>query len=298
MVALIERLVAAGAGLRGRTATCTSRSRGFPTYGRLSGKNLEELLAGARVDVNERKRDPRDFALWKAAKPGEPSWPSPWGPGRPGWHIECSAMAMKYLGETFDLHGGGEDLIFPHHSCEIAQSEARHGQPFARYWLHNGFVNLGVREDVEVAREHPDRSRRSWRGTIPRRCASTSSRPTTGTPSSSRRTVWRACAAPLERFRELGRRRLVDERRTSCRPEAEPRPDGALLATVATQRERFEAAMDDDFNTPQAIGALNQLATALTEERERVQAGERQRERLRDGGGRPRRPSARCSGCR
>ena len=97
------------------TATCTSRWRGFPTYGRLSGKNLDELLAGARVDVNERKRDPRDFALWKAAKPGEPSWPSPWGPGRPGWHIECSAMAMKYLGETLDLHGGGEDLIFPHH---------------------------------------------------------------------------------------------------------------------------------------------------------------------------------------
>ena len=115
----------------------------FPTYGRLSGKNLDELLAGARVDVNERKRDPRDFALWKAAKPGEPSWPSPWGPGRPGWHIECSAMAMKYLGETIDLHGGGEDLIFPHHSCEIAQSEGATGKPFARYWLHNGFVNLG-----------------------------------------------------------------------------------------------------------------------------------------------------------
>ena len=102
--------------------------RRFPAYGKLSGKNLDELLAGARVEVDERKRDPRDFALWKRAKPGEPSWPSPWGPGRPGWHIECSAMAMQYLGETFDIHGGGEDLIFPHHEYEIAQSEARHRQ--------------------------------------------------------------------------------------------------------------------------------------------------------------------------
>jgi cysteinyl-tRNA synthetase len=115
MVALIERLVAAGVAYVVDGDVYFEVMR-FPTYGRLSGKNLDELLAGARVDVNERKHDPRDFALWKAAKPGEPSWPSPWGPGRPGWHIECSAMAMKYLGETLDLHGGGEDLIFPHHS--------------------------------------------------------------------------------------------------------------------------------------------------------------------------------------
>src|SRR5437879_10746775 len=116
--------------------------RRFPPYGRLSGKNLDELLAGARVEVDERKRDPRDFALWKSSKPGEPAWPSPWGPGRPGWHIECSAMATKYLGESFDIHGGGEDLIFPHHECEIAQSEADTGRPSARYWLHTGMVNL------------------------------------------------------------------------------------------------------------------------------------------------------------
>jgi cysteinyl-tRNA synthetase len=142
MVALIEQLVAKGlAYVVGGDVYFEVGC--FPTYGRLSGKNLEELLAGARIDVNERKKDPRDFALWKAAKPGEPSWPSPWGPGRPGWHVECSAMAMKYLGETIDLHGGGEDLIFPHHSCEIAQSEGATGKPFARYWVHNGFVNLG-----------------------------------------------------------------------------------------------------------------------------------------------------------
>ena len=142
MVELIGRLVSAGAAYVVDGDVYFEVAR-FPAYGRLSGKNLEELLAGARVDVNERKRDPRDFALWKAAKPGEPSWPSPWGQGRPGWHIECSAMAMKYLGDTLDLHGGGEDLVFPHHSCEIAQSEAVTGKPFVRFWLHNGFVNLG-----------------------------------------------------------------------------------------------------------------------------------------------------------
>ena len=142
MIALIERLVAAEVAYV-VDSDVYFEIRRFPRYGRLSGKNLDELLAGARVDVDERKRDPRDFALWKAAKPGEPAWPSPWGAGRPGWHIECSAMAMRYLGESFDVHGGGEDLVFPHHECEIAQAEAATGRTFARYWLHNGFVNLG-----------------------------------------------------------------------------------------------------------------------------------------------------------
>lgn len=115
----------------------------FPGYGKLSGRNLEEMKAGARVDVDERKRHPMDFALWKSAKPGEPSWESPWGQGRPGWHIECSVMSCKYLGATFDLHGGGSDLVFPHHENEIAQSEAFTGvEPFVRYWLHNGFITV------------------------------------------------------------------------------------------------------------------------------------------------------------
>lgn len=114
----------------------------FREYGKLSGRRLEEMEAGARVDVDDRKRNPFDFALWKAAKPGEPAWDSPWGKGRPGWHIECSAMSGKLLGETFDIHGGGKDLIFPHHENEIAQSEGAHGVPFAKYWIHNGFVNI------------------------------------------------------------------------------------------------------------------------------------------------------------
>jgi len=119
--------------------------RSYPPYGKLSKRNLDDLLAGARVEPGERKRDPLDFALWKAAKPGEPAsvtWDSPWGPGRPGWHIECSAMSQKYLGTSFDVHGGGKDLVFPHHENEIAQSEAASGQPLARFWLHNGFVTI------------------------------------------------------------------------------------------------------------------------------------------------------------
>jgi cysteinyl-tRNA synthetase len=114
----------------------------FPEYGKLSGRNLEEMMAGARIDINEKKKNPLDFALWKASKEGEPWWESPWGKGRPGWHIECSVMSQRYLGETLDIHGGGEDLIFPHHENEIAQSEGATGKPFARYWLHNGFVKV------------------------------------------------------------------------------------------------------------------------------------------------------------
>jgi len=114
----------------------------FEGYGKLSHFNIDELMSGVRVEVDERKKDPVDFALWKAQKPGEPAWNSPWGLGRPGWHIECSAMAHKYLGDTIDIHCGGQDLIFPHHENEIAQSEAANGKPFARYWLHNGFINV------------------------------------------------------------------------------------------------------------------------------------------------------------
>lgn len=118
--------------------------RKFAGYGKLSGRSLDDMRAGARVEVDARKRDPLDFVLWKAAKPGEPSWESPWGPGRPGWHIECSAMSLKYLGTNFDIHGGGLDLVFPHHENEIAQSEAATGEQFVRYWAHNGFITVNA----------------------------------------------------------------------------------------------------------------------------------------------------------
>ena len=142
MIAMIERLVASGhAYAAGGDVYFSVRS--LPGYGKLSGRNVDEMRAGARIEPGELKRDPLDFALWKASKPGEPTWESPWGPGRPGWHIECSAMAVERLGFGFDIHGGGLDLIFPHHENEIAQAEGAEGrEPFARYWLHNGMLNL------------------------------------------------------------------------------------------------------------------------------------------------------------
>ena len=114
----------------------------FPQYGKLSRQSLDDLESGARIDVDVHKKNPMDFVLWKRQKPGEPAWESPWGKGRPGWHIECSVMSMKYLGETIDIHSGGQDLIFPHHENEIAQSEGATGKPFARYWIHNGYINI------------------------------------------------------------------------------------------------------------------------------------------------------------
>ena len=143
IIAIVQRLVDKGFAYQagGDVYFCVQK---FDSYLKLSKRNLDEMQAGARIEVDERKRHPMDFALWKEAKPGEPFWESPWGKGRPGWHIECSAMSMKYLGESFDIHGGGKDLIFPHHENQIAQSEAANGKQFVKYWLHNGFVNINA----------------------------------------------------------------------------------------------------------------------------------------------------------
>jgi len=267
MIALIERLIAKGVAYPVE-GDVYFEVRRFPGYGKLSGKNLEELQAGARVEVDERKRDPMDFALWKATKPGEPSWKSPWGQGRPGWHIECSAMAMQYLGEVLDVHGGGEDLIFPHHENEIAQSEAATGKPFARYWLHNGFVNLAAEKMSKslgntltikdlVRRHDPEALRLYLLGTHYRH--------------------------PLEfgdeRIVEAGRalarlQSLKDEAdRIASRGTPAPGPDHGLFDEVAAHRARFEAAMDDDFNTPQALGVLFDLARVLHAARDQVAQG-------------------------
>ena len=256
MVALIEKLVAGGYAYV-VDGDVYFEVRRFPAYGKLSGKNLEDLLAGARVEVDERKRDPRDFALWKSAKPGEPSWPSPWGPGRPGWHIECSAMAVHYLGESFDIHGGGEDLIFPHHECEIAQTEAVTHKPFARYWVHNGFVNLGKEKMSkslgntltirDIVKRHEAEALRLWiLGTHYRHLLEWSE----------------------ERVEEAARAlarlsRLVDD------AAALGGAPGALPAAFAGFPARFSAAMDDDFNTPQALGVLFDFARALSDHRDR-----------------------------
>ncbi len=141
IIELIEKIMANGYAYESGGDVYFSVSR-FKEYGKLSHRRVEEMLAGSRVEVNEKKREPLDFALWKSAKEGEPSWPSPWGPGRPGWHIECSAMSMRYIGETLDIHGGGSDLIFPHHENEIAQSEAATGKRFVNYWMHVGLVRF------------------------------------------------------------------------------------------------------------------------------------------------------------
>ena len=141
MIALVEELVAKGMAYA-VDGDVYFRVNRFDGYGQLSGRDLEDMQAGARVEVNEKKEHPMDFVLWKGAKPGEPKWPSPWGDGRPGWHIECSAMSRKYLGETFDIHGGGKDLVFPHHENEIAQSCGASGKPFANLWMHHGFVTI------------------------------------------------------------------------------------------------------------------------------------------------------------
>jgi cysteinyl-tRNA synthetase len=260
MIALIQRLIAAETAYVVDGDVYFEIAR-FPAYGRLSGKNLDELLVGARVEVDERKRDPRDFALWKSAKPGEPSWPSPWGPGRPGWHIECSAMAMQYLGESVDIHGGGEDLVFPHHECEIAQSEACTGKVFARYWVHNGFVNMG-REKMSkslgntltigdiVNRHHRDALRLFLLGTHYRN------------PVEWSEERVQDSARALDRFH-----RLFHDVQTAWAGDA---TTPALPAALAAFRAQFEAAMDDDFNTPQALGVLFDMTKALSEYRDRA----------------------------
>ncbi|MEJ5211933.1 MAG: cysteine--tRNA ligase, partial [Burkholderiales bacterium] len=142
MIRMIQTLIDKGLAYSAPNGDVYYAVARFPGYGKLSGKSLEDLRAGERVEVDPNKRDPLDFVLWKAAKPGEPQWDSPWGPGRPGWHIECSVMSEHYLGEHFDIHGGGQDLQFPHHENEIAQSEGAHGHPFVNYWMHIGFVRV------------------------------------------------------------------------------------------------------------------------------------------------------------
>ncbi len=267
MIGLIERLLTRGVAYRINGDVYFEVKR-FPRYGRLSAKNLEELLAGARVEVDERKRDPLDFALWKASKEGEPAWQSPWGPGRPGWHIECSAMSMHYLGESFDIHGGGEDLVFPHHENEIAQSEAATGRPFVRYWLHNGFVNLGAEKMSKslgniltvkelVRRYDPEALRLYLLGTHYRN------------PLDFATERVEEAARALERLRAL----KEEAERIASKGTPPPGPDGGLFDEIAAQRARFEAAMDDDFNTPQALGVLFDLARLLHTAREQVTQG-------------------------
>ena len=228
----------------------------YSAYGRLSKRRLDDMQAGARVDVDERKRHPMDFALWKSSKPGEPSWESPWGPGRPGWHIECSAMSMKHLGETFDIHGGGMDLIFPHHENEIAQSCGATGKEFARYWIHNGFVQINqekmskslgnfftIREIFEKSEwpeaETGEMLRYFLLGTHYR-----------SPLDFSDRSLQEAKNA-LDGFYDLFQRLREPEQRTTC--------DSELVSTVDRARVAYSQPLDDDFNTSMALAVIQNL---------------------------------------
>ncbi len=234
------------------------RVKAFPTYGELGQRDLEEMLAGARVEVDERKEDPMDFALWKSSKPGEPTWESPWGPGRPGWHIECSAMAMKHLGEQLDLHGGGKDLAFPHHENEIAQSEAFTGKPFVRLWMHNGFVNVNQEKmskslgnfftirDV-LAKFDAEALRFFLLGTHYR------------SPIDFSDQQLEDATRTLDRLY-----RLLGEAGALAAAPAEGPRDAEAAAAVAGLEGRFREAMDDDFNTAGVVGEVFKAARAVS----------------------------------
>ena len=230
----------------------------FADYGKLSKKNLDELIEGAsdRVDKDDAKKNPTDFVLWKPFKPGEPKWDSPWGQGRPGWHIECSVMAKRYLGDTIDIHAGGEDLIFPHHENEIAQSEAANGKPFAKYWMHNGFIMINNEKMSksagnfftvrEIAAEFPYEVIRFFILNGHYR-----------SPLNFSRELMQACQNGLERIKNCN---------TDLQHYINNAPDTKLTAEENEKtaeldkfRVQFETAMDDDFNTADAIAAIYEL---------------------------------------
>ena len=238
MIAMISRLVDRGLAYPGG-GDVYFRVRGFEGYGKLSGRNVDELRAGARVEPGLDKEDPLDFALWKAAKPGEPAWPSPWGPGRPGWHIECSAMSAKYLGNPFDIHAGGADLVFPHHENEIAQSEGSSERRFARYWLHNGMVNLGGEKLSKSTGHVVDLAEAIDRF---------------GGPVVRLFYLRAAYRSPLEFSNELLDEAAAgyDRLRAFRRRAASGADSGGHAGTI----ERFVTAMDDDFNTAEALAVL------------------------------------------
>ena len=248
---MIATLIAKGHAYRADNGDVYYSVGSFEGYGKLSGKDPADLRAGARVEVGEAKRDPLDFALWKAAKPGEPAWESPWGPGRPGWHIECSAMSTCALGNHFDIHGGGADLQFPHHENEIAQSEGATGEPFVNVWMHNGFVRVNEEKmskslgNFFTVREILERYR----------------------PEEVRYFILTShYRSPLNYDDEHldNARGALTRFYTALRGlPASPHPKG-----TDTFRERFHAAMDDDFNTPEALAVLFDLAREINRVRD------------------------------
>ena len=227
----------------------------FKDYGKLSHQPLEDLEAGARIMVGEVKREPMDFAVWKAAKPGEPAWDSPWGKGRPGWHIECSAMNWRYLGDTIDIHCGGQDLIFPHHENEIAQSECFTGKPFAHYWMHNGYINVdNVKMSKSLGNFFTVRDVAEKYGYEPIRYLLISAQ--YRSPINYSTDIIEQCIAALNRLYTC-RDSLDFELKNAA--DAEHDGDKAIIDGFDKYREQFIAAMDDDLNTADAIASIFEL---------------------------------------
>ena len=256
MIQLIDKLIQSGMAYE-KNGDVFYRVRNFKEYGKLSGKNIEDLESGARVEVNEEKLDPLDFALWKSAKPGEPFWESPWGKGRPGWHIECSAMSMKYLGETFDIHGGGRDLIFPHHENEIAQSEGATHKHFVKYCLHNGFVNINTEKMSkslgnfftiqEVLKKFDWEVVRAFLISVHYR-----------SPIDFSDQNLEDAMQSLERF-YLTVKRAQDYLKEGKKEEGR----GKSVEGISTLLRDFEEAMDDDFNTARVLGSIFEAVRVL-----------------------------------
>ena len=255
IIDLVQTLISRGHAYAADNGDVNFAVRSYPAYGKLSGQNVDDLENGARVSPTEQKRDPLDFALWKGAKPGEPSWDSPWGKGRPGWHIECSAMSMSILGESFDIHGGGQDLIFPHHENEIAQSEAATGKPFARYWMHNGYINIDNQKMSkslgnfftvrDIGKEFDLEAVRLFLLSVQYR-----------NPVNFSRDLLQQADAALTRLR-TARTRLWETPTVQA-----SQADAAFLTELDEYIVKFNEAMDDDLNTADALGVLFELARA------------------------------------
>ena len=257
IIALIKRLIDNGYAYPVENGDVYFDTQAFPGYGKLSGQNLADLEAGARIAPGEIKRHPMDFALWKAEKPGEPSWKSPWGMGRPGWHIECSAMCMRYLGETIDIHCGGQDLLFPHHENEVAQSEGATGKPLARYWMHNGFININNEKMSkskgnfftirDIAKECDLEAVRLFMLSSHYR-----------NPINFSKELIEQSTAALNRL-YTARDNLVHMQSNLPAGEA----GDEIQKIVADAKKRFVDAMEDDFNTADAVGAIFELVRAI-----------------------------------
>ena len=259
IISMIEKLIAKGSAYE-VNGDVYFKVENFSDYGKLSGRNLEDMMAGARISINEQKQNPMDFALWKSSKPGEPVWESPWGGGRPGWHIECSAMSSKFLGDTFDIHGGGKDLIFPHHENEIAQSEAASGKPFVATWIHHGFVTikdekmskslgnfLTIREILE---KYPAEVLRFF-------VFSTHYR----TPLDFSESAMKDAETGLDRLHTCLAE--ISQLPAHGDPNQKTVAGKKNIGKINSLVDRFNKAMDNDFNSAQALGHIFEVVKAL-----------------------------------